>query len=52
MRILTVNEAAFQSTLPMRGATLIRRLPYALAAFQSTLPMRGATVQSAIDPYA
>ena len=34
----------FQSTLPMRGATVMRRCFYERIKFQSTLPMRGATV--------
>ena len=37
------SAALFQSTLPMRGATLCLILRLALGRFQSTLPMRGAT---------
>ncbi len=33
----------FQSTLPMRGATLTYQLSWFRLTFQSTLPMRGAT---------
>ena len=33
----------FQSTLPMRGATLVWRCNRQCHGFQSTLPMRGAT---------
>ena len=35
----------FQSTRPMRGATMLRRLMRLLFRFQSTRPMRGATGQ-------
>ncbi len=35
--------AAFQSTLPARGATSASRCPSAARSFQSTLPARGAT---------
>ena len=35
----------FQSTLPMKGATLLRTFPQIVPwLFQSTLPMKGATV--------
>ena len=34
---------AFQSTLPLRGATAARFTPAWVALFQSTLPLRGAT---------
>ena len=34
----------FQSTLPVRGATLIGNIPAYNDGFQSTLPVRGATV--------
>ncbi len=37
------REMAFQSTLPMRGATLAEEVDKVVAGFQSTLPMRGAT---------
>ncbi len=42
--ILSTGSSLFQSTLPMRGATL--NVAYAVChiEFQSTLPMRGATV--------
>ena len=33
----------FQSTRPMRGATLVTRSCFLLVLFQSTRPMRGAT---------
>ena len=33
----------FQSTLPMRGATMNSSMAFCRAVFQSTLPMRGAT---------
>ena len=33
----------FQSTRPMRGATLLPTLPFSVFLFQSTRPMRGAT---------
>ena len=33
----------FQSTLPLRGATAVRRDQYPQSGFQSTLPLRGAT---------
>ena len=33
----------FQSTLPLRGATLRYGIPYQGSKFQSTLPLRGAT---------
>ena len=40
-----VNNRQFQSTLPARGATSVRRIRDSVAwAFQSTLPARGATV--------
>ena len=37
------GHCAFQSTLPMRGATGLRPAACCLIEFQSTLPMRGAT---------
>ena len=38
-------EGMFQSTLPVRGATVIRACPLFLPdGFQSTLPVRGATL--------
>ena len=38
-------QAAFQSTLPVRGATLCRNgMLYCITVFQSTLPVRGATL--------
>ena len=36
-------QKAFQSTLPVRGATKANLLSDAIMAFQSTLPVRGAT---------
>ena len=36
-------QAEFQSTLPARGATITRLMPYSVEKFQSTLPARGAT---------
>ena len=33
----------FQSTLPVRGATFVASVHFALREFQSTLPVRGAT---------
>lgn len=41
------HDNTFQSTLPMRGATLIGVIGGAGAIFQSTLPMRGATANIA-----
>ena len=38
------KRGAFQSTLPMRGATCVQCLFFFLNLFQSTLPMRGATL--------
>jgi len=41
------EEETFQSTRPMRGATMsVSRSPSSAYAFQSTRPMRGATAQS------
>ena len=36
-------EYAFQSTLPLRGATRAGADTIAMPVFQSTLPLRGAT---------
>ena len=38
-----VGTALFQSTLPVRGATLTKIRPSMTFLFQSTLPVRGAT---------
>ena len=38
------TAATFQSTPPVRGATLYRVFTLILVAFQSTPPVRGATV--------
>ena len=43
-----VSPLVFQSTRPMRGATIYRRIQEAAEQFQSTRPMRGATVTVAI----
>ena len=43
--IYLVNTFLFQSTLPMRGATMhVQHLSLYQIEFQSTLPMRGATL--------
>ena len=39
----TPQHPLFQSTLPLRGATRLGQMQYALTRFQSTLPLRGAT---------
>ncbi len=41
--IITSRCLRFQSTLPMRGATVRHGITLEELAFQSTLPMRGAT---------
>ena len=43
------KSATFQSTLPMRGATMKRSAKNVPGGFQSTLPMRGATLQRDLD---
>ena len=40
----------FQSTLPMKGATLLFNLTVNIRVFQSTLPMKGATNQNSHSP--
>ena len=40
------NRDRFQSTLPVKGATLCRRCIYDGCLFQSTLPVKGATANS------
>ena len=40
---LLSDANGFQSTLPMRGATIVICFPIGITQFQSTLPMRGAT---------
>ena len=37
------QQYGFQSTLPLRGATLRLSTPFTSTGFQSTLPLRGAT---------
>ena len=44
-----MNLVKFQSTLPLRGATIISRTSLSAEKFQSTLPLRGAT-STAIFP--
>ena len=44
-RSAATSSRAFQSTLPMRGATSFAALASDVGPFQSTLPMRGATGQ-------
>ena len=41
----------FQSTLPLRGATLPRCSPVDASKFQSTLPLRGATRRKIFGAY-
>ena len=41
--VRTPGEQQFQSTLPVRGATLARFKLFQEQVFQSTLPVRGAT---------
>ena len=43
----------FQSTLPLRGATRVTKMPNITPRFQSTLPLRGATakISFAVKPY-
>ena len=52
-RFCTRNPIArsFQSTLPVRGATVIQGGPPAEYTFQSTLPVRGATFPAANVAY-
>ncbi len=38
--------AEFQSTLPMKGATILEGVACHYGEFQSTLPMKGATAKS------
>ena len=38
-----ISNVKFQSTLPMKGATVSRPTLRAASWFQSTLPMKGAT---------
>jgi len=45
---LFVQSMQFQSTLPMKGATLFLILLMGNALFQSTLPMKGATFSHCI----
>ena len=46
--LLLVHPGGFQSTLPVRGATLsLSHARVILAGFQSTLPVRGATTVTA-----
>ena len=48
-RLCPEGDIAFQSTLPVRGATRVqRRNCTVLPLFQSTLPVRGATVKTRI----
>ena len=50
MTVNVICEIAFQSTLPMRGVTLVPApVPALHRQFQSTLPMRGVTGNVAID---
>ena len=42
------GKQLFQSTLPVRGATLMRTSMHRTSSFQSTLPVRGATVISGL----
>ena len=39
----------FQSTLPVRGATLLALFSHTVSVFQSTLPVRGATALHAVQ---
>ena len=43
IRDISINEFAFQSTLPAWGATMERALLRPILLFQSTLPAWGAT---------
>ena len=43
VRCRLVEKSVFQSTLPMKGATIDRAILAAALLFQSTLPMKGAT---------
>gem|GEM_PF-2922564 len=44
---LRCERFTFQSTLPMKGATLVARIHVlAISKFQSTLPMKGATFRA------
>ena len=43
MSIVTAAAAKFQSTLPVRGATIGNQTTTSKPKFQSTLPVRGAT---------
>ena len=44
IRLITVGDVLFQSTHPMRGATILRiGVKTIFTIFQSTHPMRGAT---------
>ena len=47
-RALSLTLSAFQSTLPVRGATLYFDTYYFFVPFQSTLPVRGATLSMAM----
>ena len=49
-RLAGQHHAAFQSTLPARGATHYAHPPLNLLIFQSTLPARGATQPSTSPP--
>ena len=44
-------DTSFQSTHPMRGATLMSALTETSRTFQSTHPMRGATVSVSCVPF-
>jgi len=39
-------EEIFQSTLPVRGATIRGNIGFCNKEFQSTLPVRGATIRT------
>ena len=52
MPIYWVICKAFQSTLPMKGATRRRRSVPHHRGFQSTLPMKGATSNVEVDEFA
>ena len=46
LRYWSSSHLEFQSTLPLRGATMIGPCHMGIPIFQSTLPLRGATRQS------
>ena len=46
-----LTDMGFQSTLPMRGVTVLFRTKHLINLFQSTLPMRGVTDENNLNMF-